>query len=164
MKPKEFTARVRDELEAVRQSGLVRAVSMSTHSRRLAAELAAAGTLDAIMIRYNAAHRGAEQEIFERLPASNPAVISYTATRWSYLIRRPRGYPKGERVPSAGMCYRFVLSNPHVHVCLTAPSNVRQLEENLAAVRQGPLDEDEMAFMRRFGDVIHQRYRYFRNP
>jgi predicted aldo/keto reductase-like oxidoreductase len=59
------------------------------------------------------------------------------------------------------MAYRFVLSNPHVHVCLTAPSNVRQLEEDLAAVRQGPLSEEEMQFMREFGDAVHARKKWF---
>jgi aryl-alcohol dehydrogenase-like predicted oxidoreductase len=161
MKPKEFTPRVREQLEAVRRSGLVRAVSLSTHDRKFAADLAAEGAIDAMMIRYNAAHRGAEEEIFPRLPASDPAVISYTATRWRYLIRRPRGYPKDGRIPTPGMCYRFVLSNPHVDVCLTAPSNQKQLEENLAAVRQGPLDDSEMSFMRDFGDVVHRQYKRF---
>jgi predicted aldo/keto reductase-like oxidoreductase len=59
------------------------------------------------------------------------------------------------------MCYRFVLSNPHVHVCLTAPSNPRQFAANLADVRKGPLDEEDMAFMRDFGDAVYRQYRYF---
>jgi predicted aldo/keto reductase-like oxidoreductase len=59
------------------------------------------------------------------------------------------------------MCYRFVLSNSHVDVCLTAPSNKRQLEENLTALRDGPLDEEEMAWMRTFGDAVHARQRWF---
>src|SRR5690349_6653031 len=60
MKPAELTRQVRDELAAIRASGLVRGVSLSTHDRKLAAELAREGVVDAIMIRYNAAHRGAE--------------------------------------------------------------------------------------------------------
>jgi hypothetical protein len=28
-------------------------------------------------------------------------------TRWTALLRRPRGWPKNERVPTAGECYRF---------------------------------------------------------
>jgi aryl-alcohol dehydrogenase-like predicted oxidoreductase len=159
--PKQFTPRVRDELQAVRESGLVRAVSMSTHDRKFAVELVREGVLDAMMIRYNAAHRGAETEIFPHLPQSNPAVVSFTATRWSYLLRRPRGYPKGARIPTAGMCYRFVLSNPAVHVCLMAPSNVRQFESNLAEIRRGPLAQDDMRFMREFGDVVYRNYKYF---
>ena len=156
-----LTSQVRDELQAVRESGLVRGVSISTHDRPFAVELAREGVLDGMMIRYNAAHRGAETEIFPHLPESDPAVVSFTATRWSYLLRRPRGYPAGGRLPSAGMCYRFVLGNPAVDVCLMAPSNVRQFEANLAEVRRGPLTDEDTGFMRSFGDTVYRRYKYF---
>ena len=152
---RDFTPRVRDQLQAVRESGLVRAVAVSSHDRVAAAKLAGEGTLDALMIRYNAAHRGAETEIFPRVAEANPGIISYTSTRWRYLMRRPGGYPKDGRIPTAGMCYRFVLTNPAVHVCLMAPSNQRQLESNLEEIRRGPLVEDDMEFMRRFGDAVH---------
>ena len=160
-KPKQFTPQVREELAAVRASGLVRGVSISTHDRKFAAELARDGVVDAVMIRYNAAHRGAETEIFPQLVPNGPAVVSYTATRWTALIRRPRGYPKQDRIPTAGQCYRFVLSNPAVHVCLMAPGNRKQFESNLAEIRRGPLAGDEMEFMRGFGDVVYRRYKYF---
>jgi len=157
----QFNDRVRAELEELRADPRVRGVSISTHDRKLAGQLAAQGALDAMMIRYNAAHRGAEQDIFPHLTQHDPGVISFTATRWRYLVRRPRGWPKDGRIPTAGMCYRFVLSNPHVHVCLTAPTNLKQFEENLAAVRQGPLSEEDMQFMREFGDAVYRRYKYF---
>ncbi len=156
-----FTQCAQDQLAAIREDDRVRAVAISTHDRQLAGELAAQGSLDAIMIRYNAAHRGAEEDIFPRLSAHDPGVVGYTATRWRFLLRRPRGWPKDNRIPTAGMCYRFVLSNPHVHVCLTAPTSLAQFEENLAAVRQGPLSEDDMAFMRAFGDAVHRRRKWF---
>jgi aryl-alcohol dehydrogenase-like predicted oxidoreductase len=149
-----FTPRVRQELQAVRESGLVRAVSISTHDRQFAVELAREGTLDAMMIRYNAASTGAETEVFPHLPESNPAVVSFTATRWTSLLRPPRGYPEGGRLPTAGMCYRFVLSNPAVHVCMMAPGNLAQFEQNLAGIRQGPLHEEDMRFMRGFGRMV----------
>jgi aryl-alcohol dehydrogenase-like predicted oxidoreductase len=151
---KYFTPQVREELQAVRESGLVRAVSISTHDRMFAAELAREGVLDAMMIRYNSASRGAETEIFPQLANSNPAVIGFTATRWRSLLHRPKGYPAGGRIPTAGMCYRFVLSNPAVNVCLMAPDSLRQFDENLEEIRQGPLDEAEMRFMRDFGDAV----------
>ena len=160
-KSKEFPEQVLDELRTLRDEGRVRAIAISCHDRKFAGELAARGALDVLMIRYNAAHRGAEQEIFPHLAGHNPGVVSYTATCWTYLLRRPRGWPKDGRVPTAGMCYRFVLSNPHVHVCLNAPSNEKQLLENLAAVRQGPLDEEDMQFMREFGEGVHQRHQRF---
>jgi aryl-alcohol dehydrogenase-like predicted oxidoreductase len=158
---KEFTNRVRDELQALREDERVRAISISTHDRVLAGDLAGRGELDALMVRYNAAHRGAEQEIFPYVGKHDTGVVNFTATRWRYLLRRPRGWPKGGRVPTAGMCYRFVLSNPHVDVCMTAPTNLKQLEENLAAIRQGPLPEEEMEFMREFGDAVHASAKWF---
>lgn len=161
MKPEELPGRVLDDLRRLREEGRVRAIGLSTHDRKLAGRLAADGTVDVLMIRYNAAHRGAEEDIFPRLDPHRPGVVSYTATRWTALLRRPRGWPRDGRVPTAGECYRFALSSPHVDVCLTAPRNARQLEENLAALARGPLDEDERAFLTRFGDAVHARKRWF---
>lgn len=160
-RPEHFTPRVRDQLQSIRESGLVRGVSISSHNRKFAAELGRQGALDALMIRYNAAHRGAEEDIFPHLPEPGPAVVSYTATRWRCLLRRPKALPAGGRVPTAGMCYRFALSNPRVNVCLCAPSNLRQFEANLAEVRKGPLDQADMEFMRAFGDAVYRQYKYF---
>ncbi len=161
MKPAEFTTKVRDDLLALKEEGKVRAVGLSCHNRTFLGELAACGAVDTLMLRYNAAHRGAEQDIFPNLSRHNPGVISYTATRWTYLLRRPKGWPADGRVPTAGECYRFVLSNPNVHVVLTAPRNDRQLIENIAAVERGPLDEDDMRFMHEFGDAVHRRKKRF---
>ena len=161
LKEKEFPEQVREELYRLREEGKVRCVGLSTHNRKFAGKLAAEGTVDVLMIRYNAAHRGAEQEIFPFLKEHSPGVVSYTATRWSYLLRRPRGWPKDGRIPDAGMCYRFVLSNPNVHVCMTAPSNAKQLAENLRALQQGPLCKEEMGFMQRFGDAVHHTKKWF---
>jgi aryl-alcohol dehydrogenase-like predicted oxidoreductase len=156
-----FTSKVRDQLAEIRASGKVKAVAISTHDRRLAGELAARNEVDVLMVRYSAAHRGAEQEVFPHLEAHRTGLVSYTATRWTYLLRRPAGWPKDGRLPTAGECYRFVLSQPAVDVCLTAPTNLRQFEENLAAIRKGPLADEDMDFMRRFGDVVHDRAGWF---
>lgn len=161
MKPDQFTQKVRDDLAALKEEGKVRAIGLSCHNRAFLGELAASGAVDTLMLRYNAAHRGAERDIFPHLQPHNPGVMSYTATRWRYLLRRPKGWPKNGRVPTAGECYRFVLSNPNVHVVLTAPRSERELRENVAAVQQGPLDEDDMRFMREFGDVVHNRKKWF---
>jgi aryl-alcohol dehydrogenase-like predicted oxidoreductase len=139
----------------------VRGIGLSCHHRKFLGELAANGAIDVMMTRYNAAHRGAEQEIFPYLSQHHPGVISYTATRWTYLLRSTRGWPKDGRIPDAGMCYRFALSSPNVDVCLTAPSNLQQFEENLQAVRCGQLSEVDMEFMRRFGDAVHAQKKWF---
>ena len=161
MKEKEFPQRARDEMIRLRDEGKIRSIGMSCHDRKFAGKLAAEGALDVLMIRYNAAHRGAEREIFPHLQAHDPGIVSYTATRWTYLLRRPKTWPKDGRIPDAGMCYRFVLSNPNVDVCLTAPTNEAQLLENIAAFRKGPLDEEELQYMREFGDAVHRTKKWF---
>ena len=148
-------------LERFKEEGKIRYLAISTHARRYAAELVRQDKLDVLMMRYNAAHRGAEQQIFPYLAGSNPGVVSYTATRWTMLLRRPRGWPDEARVPTAGDCYRFVLSNPNVDVCYTAPRRERELRENLAAVAQGPLAKDDMDFMRQSGDAVHAQHSFF---
>jgi aryl-alcohol dehydrogenase-like predicted oxidoreductase len=161
MNPKQFGPRAQDALQALRADPRVGAVAVSCHDRTFAADLACRGIVDAVMIRYNAAHRGAEREIFPRLGSPRPGVVSYTATRWTALLRRPRVWPADRPVPTAGQCYRFVLGNPNVDVCLMAPRSERELLENLTAVQAGPLAPDEDAWMREFGDVVHARAGWF---
>ncbi|MBI2060979.1 MAG: aldo/keto reductase [Nitrospirae bacterium] len=160
-KPKHLTDDVREEMARFREEGKVRAIGISTHNRPFAGQLCANGALDVIMMRYNAAHRGAEEDIFPHLGVHDPGVVGYTATRWRYLMRRPTAWPSEGRIPTAGECYRFVLSNPNVDVCLTAPRNRKELGENLAAVRRGPLTDDDLGFMRQFGDAVHHTKKWF---
>lgn len=160
-KAKQFTAKIRDELCALKEDGKVRFIGFSCHDRKLAGQMVKDGALDVVMIRYNAAHRGAEGEIFPYVEKHNTGVISYTATRWSYLLRRPKGWPKGGRIPTAGECYRFVLSNPAVDVCMMAPRNQQQLVSNLKEISRGPLNQDDMDFMSKFGDAVHEQKKWF---
>ena len=161
MKPKEFPPQVLEEMQRFKEEGKVRAIGISCHDRKFAGELAEKKALDVLMIRYNAAHRGAEQDIFPHRYDHSVGVIGYTATRWTYLLRRPRNYPKDARIPNASECYRFVLSNPNVDVCMTAPRKLKEFEENLAAVRRGNLDEEDMDFMKSFGDIVHRQQKWF---
>jgi aryl-alcohol dehydrogenase-like predicted oxidoreductase len=153
--------RVREELYRLKETGKVRYLGLSCHDRKFVGKLAAEGVLDVLMLRYNAAHRGAEQDIFPFLNAHQPGVMSYTATRWRYLLQRPKNWPASEPIPTPSLCYRFVLSNPNVHVALTAPSNLKQFEENLNSLQAGPLNPDEMQFMQRFGAAVHHTKKWF---
>jgi aryl-alcohol dehydrogenase-like predicted oxidoreductase len=161
MKPDQFTPRVHEQLLRLKEEGKVRAIGLSCHDRAFLGKLASKGMVETLMLRYNAAHRGAEQDIFPHLTSHNPGVISYTATRWSYLLRRPKTWPIGARIPTAGECYRFVLSNPNVHAVLTAPRSERELRDNIEAVHKGPLDEHDMDFMHKFGDAVHNQQHWF---
>lgn len=142
-----------DEMLKLKEEGKVKAIGISIHNRKRAGHLAAESPLDLLMIRYNAAHPGAEQDIFPHLPPGRRSIVAYTATRWRKLLHRPKGW-QGD-VPTAGHCYRFCLTNPNVDVVLTGPKTGTQLQENIAAVKQGPLNEEEMTWMREFGKVVH---------
>lgn len=141
--------------ERLRERGLARHVGISSHNRRLLGSLASQGAVDVIHVRYNAAHRGAEQDVFAHLPQENrPGVVSFTATRWGDLLKAKR-MPAGQQPPPASHCYRFALSHPAVDVCLAGPRNQAQMDEALRALELGPLDEDEMVLLRRIGDHVH---------
>jgi len=148
-----FTGAVQEEMIRLREEGKVRALGASIHDRARAGRLAGDSILDLLMIRYNAAHPGAEQDIFPYVARRGPAVVCYTATAWGKLLRAPRGWR--EAVPTAGDCYRFCLSSPHVDVVLSAPRNAAELRENLAAVDAGPLSAEEMKWLRAFGRTVH---------
>jgi aryl-alcohol dehydrogenase-like predicted oxidoreductase len=148
-----FTSATERELVALRESGKVRAIGVSIHDRARAGKLAESSPLDLLMIRYNAAHPGAERDIFPHVQGQKPSILAYTATAWRKLLRRPGGWDGP--VMTAGDCYRFQLSSPHVDVALTGPSSRAELEENLAAVARGPLSEDEQQWMRKFGHAVH---------
>jgi aryl-alcohol dehydrogenase-like predicted oxidoreductase len=141
------------ELRHLKESGKVRALGVSIHDRVRAGKLAEDSPLDLLMIRYNAAHPGAERDIFPHLAKRQPHIVAYTATSWRKLLKRPSGW--SGNIPTAGDCYRFCLSSEHVDVCLTGPASTTQLDENLAALEKGPLSPEELAWMREFGAVVH---------
>ena len=133
-----------DYCRAARRDGVVRRLGLTTHQRNLAAEVARSGHLDALMIRYNAAHRRAEREVFPVTDALGLPVIVYTALRWGALLRPTPEDPPGFIVPPAPAWYRFVLQSPAVAVALMAPNDRREMEEDLTVLdAAGPLSAEE---------------------
>jgi predicted aldo/keto reductase-like oxidoreductase len=118
-------------LDKARGRGQVRVVGLTTHQRALGARWAESGKLDLLMIRYNAAHRGAEQDVFPATDRLGIPVVAFTAQRWGALAKSTPDCPAGFRLPSAAEWYRFALVNPSVSVVLMAPGNRRELEEDL---------------------------------
>jgi aryl-alcohol dehydrogenase-like predicted oxidoreductase len=152
-----------DSLLALKDEGKIKAIGTSIHDRARAGRLAKDSEIDLLMIRYNAKHPGAEQDIFPHLAARNPAVVVYTALAWRQLTRPVKGismppWPGGgdSDLPplTPSLCYRFILSNPHVHLVLTGPRDRKQLDQNLNALEAGPLTEDEAAWVREYGVKI----------
>ena len=152
--------RIVERAVALRDAGKVRSIMVSCHHRPTFARLVADPAFGAIMVRYNAAHRGAEAEVFPHVTAAveTPGVVAYTATRWGGLID-PAQVPDGEPVPRASDCYRFALTRPEVDVVLAGPASGAELDEALAALDRGPMSADELAWMSRVGDGVRARAR-----
>jgi aryl-alcohol dehydrogenase-like predicted oxidoreductase len=147
--------RIIDKAIGMKEKGLYRFLAVSGHNRALFPVFAEQELYDIFHIRYNAAHRGAEQEIFDKLQEhSSPAIVSYTATRWGQLLD-PKKVPTGQKPLSASDCYRFVLSNPVVNVCMCGPKDISQMREALKSLELGPLDEEELNRVRKIGDHVH---------
>ena len=139
----------------LRERGLVRNIGISSHNRSLFPNLMEDGIFDVFHIRYNAANRGAESDVFPKFPPRNkPGIVAFTATRWGQLLKESK-MPPGEPPLSASDCYRYVLTNPHVDLCLTGARNHEMLKENLKTLELGPLSEEEMERIRRIGDYVY---------
>jgi predicted aldo/keto reductase-like oxidoreductase len=140
---------------ALQARGLVRNLMISCHHRPLFASLRQQPQWAGWMVRYNAAHRRAESEVFPLARgADRPAVIAYTALRWGTLLD-PRYAPPGEPPLTAVEAYRFVLSDPAVDLCLAGPRNQEELAAALTALALGPLDAQGLERARRVGDAAY---------
>ncbi len=140
----------------LKEMGLVRAIGLSGHNRKLFPVLAERTSIDLFHFRYNAIHRGAEKDIFPFIPKVNrPGMVSFTATSWGKLIN-PGNTPDGYETPTAPDCYRFVLSNPLVDVCMVAAKNIQEMREDLKVLEMGPMDQAEMNEIVYIGESIYK--------
>ena len=149
--------RVLDAALRLKEQGKVRFLAMSGHNRSTHGKVAAMNDtpIDVLMVRYNAAHTGAERDVFPHLPETDPpGVTSYTATRWGQLLKQKK-MPPGEQPLTAAECYRFVLSNPHVDLCFTGPKTAKELDEACVALDDGPMSPEELDRVRRIGEHVH---------
>ena len=109
------------------------------------------------MIRYNAAHRGAETEVFPVTDPLGMPVIVYTCLRWGALLRGTPDDPPGFTVPPAPAWYRFALQSPSVAVALMAPKSRDELQEDLGVLEAtGPLSPAEYQLLAEHGQRVRR--------
>jgi aryl-alcohol dehydrogenase-like predicted oxidoreductase len=144
-------------LQDARRDGVIHRIGVTSHQRPLAAEMATTRLLDAVMIRYNAAHRGAERDVFPVTQPLGLPVIAYTALRWGALLRSTPDDPPGFEVPRPQAWYRFVLQQPAVAVTLAAPQTRAELDEDLRVLEAlGPLTDEEYAVLAAHGERVRR--------
>ena len=142
----------------LKEKGLARHLALSGHNRKLFPKLMES-EIDIFQVRYNPSNSGAEKDVFPFCGGENrPGMISFTATRWGQLLKEAK-MPAGEKPLTAKECYRYVLSNPAVDVCMTGARNHEMLSENLETLDSGPLSEIEMERIRRIGDHVYGKPR-----
>lgn len=150
------SARLIDVARKMKEKGICRFIALSGHNRSLFPVLAKQKIFDIFHIRYNAAHRGAETETFPLFaPEAKPGIVSYTATRWGHLMN-PKKMPDSEAPLSAADCYRFVLANPDIDVCLCGPKNIDEMRTALTALDAPPLSDEQLNRIRMLGDYVRQ--------
>ena len=146
-----------ETLEAAKATGTVRMIGLTTHQRPLAAALAQTGRLDLLMIRYNAAHRGAERDIFPTTDRLRLPIVAFTALRWGALLHLTPDDPPSFTPPSAADCYRFALAHPSVSVVLAAPNTRAELLEDLSVLADWrPLPPDRLAALTSHGERVRR--------
>jgi aryl-alcohol dehydrogenase-like predicted oxidoreductase len=156
--PRKPRKQVMDMALDLQDKGRVRYLALSGHNRKLFPKLAG-GPIDIFQVRYNAANTGAEQDLFPYcIGPDRPGMISFTATRWGQLLQQKR-MPAGEKPLTAQDCYRFVLSNPAVDVCMTGARSLQMMRENLGTLDSGPLTPEEMERIRYIGDHVYGKPR-----
>jgi aryl-alcohol dehydrogenase-like predicted oxidoreductase len=147
------TGGVLDELQRWKAEGAIRFVGASAHDRQLAKRLAEDSRVDVLMHRYNMAHRKAAVEVFPAAMEARTPIIAFTATRWGTLLKPHPVWP-GEP-PSAADCYRFCLAQAAVHVALTAPRSIAELDQNIEVLKSKRMNARECAHWERYGDIIY---------
>ncbi|MEA3462560.1 MAG: aldo/keto reductase [Bacteroidota bacterium] len=156
--PNKPRKQVMDLALGLKEKGVVRHLALSGHSRKLFPNLMES-PIDIFQVRYNAANSGAEKDVFPFCGGENrPGLISFTATRWGQLLKEKK-MPPGEQPLTAKECYRFVLSNPAVDICMTGARTLEMMRENLETLESGPLTSEEMARIRRIGDHVYGKPR-----
>jgi aryl-alcohol dehydrogenase-like predicted oxidoreductase len=144
---------VLDELCQWKESGCVRFVGATAHDRSLAKRLAADPRVDVLMHRFNMAHRKAAYEVFPAAAKARTPIVAFTATRWGTLLEPHADWPGP--APTASDCYRYCLTEPAVHVVLTSPRSLAELEQNLEVLELPRMSKQKRGQWQRFGDLVY---------
>jgi aryl-alcohol dehydrogenase-like predicted oxidoreductase len=144
---------VLDELQRWKQEGRIRYVGATAHHRGVARRLARDPRVDVLMHRYNMAHRKAVRGVFSAAMQAGTPIVAFTATRWGTLLESRADWPG--RSPTAADCYRFCLAQPAVHIVLTAPRSLDELDQNLAALKLPTMTGRECTRWAKYGDRVY---------
>src|ERR1700722_2276907 len=150
-------------LDEQKRAGRLGLIGLTSHQRKLAAGWAQTHLLDMLMIRYNAAHCGAENDVFRVTSKLGMPVVTFTGLRWKALLAATPEDPVDFVTRTAADCYRFCLANEDIAVVLSAPANRKELEDNLTLLDDWrALSPTEIEAMRAHGERVRRHAGAFR--
>ena len=142
---------LRRELEQLQAEGKIDMIGLSSHNRGLLRNAITDGW-NPIMTRHSAAYRGAETKVFPLAIEQGTSVITFNNLCYSRLLE---GAAPTE-------LYRYSLAQPGVSACWSAPSSVEQLRENLQALQNPTMTDEEQNRLRQWGDSLYTEEKQFR--
>jgi aryl-alcohol dehydrogenase-like predicted oxidoreductase len=107
---------------------------------------------EVLMHRYNMAHQGAEEAVLPTALQLDVPVVAYTCTRWGSLLQGHEAWTGG--IPAASD-YRYSLDHPAIHLALTAPATLEELEQNLDILHNQSLDLTTKRRWEEYGTLIY---------
>ena len=127
-----------------------RAIGASFHDRAAAAHHACAGIFDICFVRYNAAHPGAETDLFPHVGKRSARLFNFKNLMGHVSPRRCAELGLGEDLwrPDITDGYRFALTPPQMDGLLIAPAVPAHVDALVHALGKGPLQDEEREFMR----------------
>lgn len=131
----------------------MRGIAASFHQREAAATAIAHGLLDLAFVRYNAAHAGAELDLFPRVTAAGARRTKL------FNFKSVSGYVPPARLEALGLPaekwrpgphdhYRFALRRPELDGVLCALDAVSQIEALSRLLAAPPLTDDEAEYLK----------------
>jgi hypothetical protein len=127
-----------------------RAIAATFHDRAAALRATNDGAVDLTMLRYNPSHPGAATDVFPHLSARRRAPIYGFTNTWGYVEpRRFKALGLGREYwrPRHADYYRFALTPPQMDGLLCAPGTPEELSALVAALDEGPLDEESCQYL-----------------
>src|SRR5262249_2660705 len=144
---------VLDELWQWKQSGWVRFGGPPANNGSRPRRLAPVSRVVWLMHGSNMAHRKASRGVSPAAAKARTPIVAFTATRWGTLLKPYADWTA--QPPTASDCYRYCLAQPAVHVVLTAPRSLVELERNLDVLELPPMSKQKRGHWQRFGDLVY---------
>jgi len=144
--------------ERLKKMGAVRYIGASFHDNNLAKQWSNSPLLDVVMVRHNAAHRSAQDQVFNHLDPNDsqrPGIVTFksTGSHTGPLWDTPAGLPAECWRPEVPDLYRYSLAQNCVDVCLMGSQRREEIDAAIAGVQKGKLTPAELDYLNLYGDL-----------